>query len=95
MELGGAGRNAEFVKITYTPNVHSDTILGVRYLAANKTVITISRDPQASLLIRQVDNKFESYIFRLSWGVRCFDYKYVDSIIFFVCVGSFLFVCLK
>ena len=26
-----SGRNAEFVKIVYTPNVHSDSVLGVRY----------------------------------------------------------------
>ena len=51
-----------------------------RYLASNKTVITISRDPHASLLIRQVENKFDSYIFRLSWGVRCFDYKDCKSV---------------
>ena len=39
------------------------------------SVITISRDQSASLVIRQVHNKFESYIFKLGWGVRCFDYK--------------------
>ena len=25
-----SGRNAEYVKIVYTPNVHSDSVLGVR-----------------------------------------------------------------
>ena len=70
----GSG-HSEFVRITYDPCVHNDGILGVRYLASNKTIITISRDPNASLLIRQVSKKFDSYVFKLSWGVRCFDYK--------------------
>lgn len=38
-------------------------------------VITISRDPTASLVIRQINQKFDSYVFKLDWGVRCFDYK--------------------
>ena len=66
--------HAEFVSIDYEPSVHNDGILGVKYLPSNKTVITISRDPNSSLLIRQVSNKFDSYVFKLSWGVRCFDY---------------------
>ena len=74
-EHSNGNGHAEFVKITYDPGVHNDGILGVRYLHSNKTVITISRDPNASLLIRQISNKFDSYIFKLSWGVRCFDYK--------------------
>lgn len=37
--------------------------------------MTISRDPNASLMIRQVTNKFDSYVFKLKWGVRCFDYR--------------------
>ena len=67
--------HSEFVRITHEPYIHNDGILGVRYLPSNKTVITISRDPTASLMIRQVSDKFESYVFKLSWGVRCFDYK--------------------
>ena len=74
-EASNGNGHSEFVRITYDPYVHEDGILGVRYLPSNKTVITISRDPNASLLIRQISDKFDSYVFKLSWGVRCFDYK--------------------
>lgn len=74
-EHSNGGGHAEFVKISYDPAIHNDGILGVRYLHSNKTVITISRDPNASVVIRQISNKFDSYVFKLSWGVRCFDYK--------------------
>ena len=47
---------------------------GLKYLSKNRTVITISRDPFASLVIRQIKGKFDSYIFKLGWGVRCFDH---------------------
>lgn len=30
-------------------------------------------------LPRHVHGKFDSYVFRLSWGVRCFDYREVEG----------------
>ena len=63
-----------FFRIEYFPKLHADGILGLRYLPANKTVITISRDPVKSLVIRQINGKFDSYVFKLDWGVRCFDH---------------------
>lgn len=68
-------KHAEFARIDYFPKLHSDGILGIKYLVNNNTVITISRDPNASLVIRQVNRKFDSYIFKLGWGVRCFDHR--------------------
>ena len=55
-----------------------DGVQGIKYLAHNDTVITISRDPTNSVLIRHIRNKFEPYVFKLGWGVRCFDFKTVD-----------------
>ena len=67
-------KHREYAKIDYMPNLHKDGILGLKYLAKNRTVITISRDPQASLVIRSIKGKFDSYNFKLGWGVRCFDH---------------------
>ena len=57
-----------------------DGVQGIKYLPHNKTVITISRDPSASILIRHISGKFNSYVFKLGWGVRCFDYKVVRNV---------------
>ena len=67
-------KHREYAKIDYLPNLHKDGILGLKYLAKNRTVITISRDPQASLVIRSIKGKFDCYNFKLGWGVRCFDH---------------------
>ena len=55
--------------------MHTDGINGLRYLAHNKTVVTSSRDPAASIIIMHIANKLDSYIFKLAWGVRCFDLR--------------------
>ena len=55
--------------------LHSDGINGLQYLAHNKTVVTSSRDPQGSIIIMHIANKLDSYIFKLAWGVRCFDLR--------------------
>ena len=55
--------------------MHTDGINGIRYLAHNKTVVTSSRDPQASIIIMHIANKLDSYVFKLAWGVRCFDLR--------------------
>lgn len=55
--------------------MHTDGINGIRYLAHNKTVVTSSRDPHASIIIMHIANKLDSYIFKLAWGVRCFDLR--------------------
>ena len=73
-------KHEEFAKIHYLPNLHQDSILGLKYLSKNRTVITISRDPQASLVIRQIKGKFDSYVFKLAWGVRCFDHVQCPSL---------------
>ena len=67
-------KHREYAKIDYLPNLHKDGILGLKYLAKNRTVITISRDPHASLVIRSIKGKFDSYNFKLGWGVRFFDH---------------------
>lgn len=55
--------------------MHTDGINGIHYLAHNKTVVTSSRDPHASIIIMHIADKLDSYIFKLAWGVRCFDLK--------------------
>lgn len=55
--------------------MHTDGINGIRYLSHNKTVVTSSRDPLASIIIMHIANKLDSYIFKLAWGVRCFDLR--------------------
>ena len=55
--------------------MHTDGINGIRYLAHNKTVVTGSRDPGASIIIMHIANKLDSYLFKLAWGVRCFDLR--------------------
>ena len=55
--------------------MHTDGINGLRYLAHNKTVVTSSRDPSASIIIMHIANKLDSYVFKLAWGVRCFDLR--------------------
>ena len=62
------------------PLFFRDGVQGIKYLPHNKTVITISRDPSASILIRHISGKFNSYVFKLGWGVRCFDYKVVRNV---------------
>ena len=69
-----------YFRIEYFPNLHTDSILGLRYLPSNKTVITISRDPIKSLVIRNIHGKFDSYVFKLDWGVRCFDHVSTASL---------------
>ena len=60
---------------TLPQGLHSDGINGLQYLAHNKTVVTSSRDPQGSIIIMHIANKLDSYIFKLAWGVRCFDLR--------------------
>lgn len=72
--------NIIYFRIEYFPNLHTDSILGLRYLPSNKTVITISRDPIKSLVIRNIHGKFDSYVFKLDWGVRCFDHVSTASL---------------
>ena len=55
--------------------LHADGINGLCYLAHNKTVVTSSRDPAASIIIMHIADKLDSYIFKLAWGVRCFDLR--------------------
>ncbi len=40
--------------------------------------MTVSRDPLASVVIRHLRGKFDPYVFKLSWGVRCFDFKEIE-----------------
>jgi len=68
-------KHAEFAVVRYTPAVHADGVLGLKYLPHNRTVITVSRDPRASVLIRHMNGKFDHYVFKLPWGVRCFDFE--------------------
>ncbi len=72
-------KHEEFAAVAFYPGVHKDGVQGLKYLASNKTVITVSRDPNVSVSIRHIHGKFDAYIFRLSWGVRCFDYGQADS----------------
>ena len=67
----------------YQQSGHSDAIMAIKYLSHNQTVVSISRDPTASIQIRHVHGKLDTYVFKLSWGVRCFDYQHVrgDSLL--------------
>ena len=73
-------RHSDFATIMHAPNLHKDAIKGVKYLAHNNTVITVSRDSSASVLIRHIFGKLDSYIFKLGWGVLCFDHKIANSL---------------
>ena len=68
-------KHAEFATVQYNQGLHSDGINGLQYLAHNKTVVTSSRDPQGSIIIMHIANKLDSYVFKLAWGVRCFDLR--------------------
>ena len=68
-------KHSEFATVQYSHALHKDGINGIAYLAHNKTVVTSSRDPQASIIITHISNKFDPYVFRLAWGVRCFDLR--------------------
>ena len=74
-------KHSEFASVQYSHALHKDGINGIKYLAHNKTVVTSSRDPQASIIITHISNKFDPYVFRLAWGVRCFDLRQEVSII--------------
>ena len=65
----------EILPPTISQGMHTDGINGIRYLSHNKTVVTSSRDPQASIIIMHIANKLDSYVFKLAWGVRCFDLR--------------------
>ncbi|XP_040571942.1 uncharacterized protein [Lepeophtheirus salmonis] len=64
----------DFVNVTYYSSIHSEEITGIRYIPSSKTIITISKCKTISLLIQNLNHKFEPYIFKLSTGVSCFDY---------------------
>ena len=66
-------KHSEFATVQYNHALHKDGINGIKYLAHNKTVVTSSRDPLASIIITHISNKFDPYVFKLAWGVRCFD----------------------
>ena len=68
-------KHAEFATVQYNHALHKDGINGIKYLAHNKTVVTSSRDPLASIIITHISNKFDPYVFKLAWGVRCFDMR--------------------
>ena len=68
-------KHAEFATVQYNHALHKDGINGIKYLSHNKTVVTSSRDPQASIIITHISNKFDPYVFKLAWGVRCFDMR--------------------
>lgn len=68
------GKHEEYVDVDHTPNIHKDAVLGLKYLPHNHTIITTSRDPESSVVIRHVQGKLQTYIFKLQWGVRCFDF---------------------
>ena len=71
-------KHSEFAHISHSPSVHRDGVLGLRLLPHNNTVVTVSRDPAASIVIRHLRGKFDAYVFKLGWGVRCFDFKEIN-----------------
>ncbi len=73
-------KHLDYAAIAYSPSVHKDGVLGLRLLSHNNTVVTVSRDPLASVCIRHVRGKFDSYTFKLGWGVRCFDFVEVGQL---------------
>ena len=63
-------KHSDYVTINYSAAAHKDAVLGIKFLSHNNTVITVSRDPNASVIIRHIYGKFDHYVFKLGWGVR-------------------------
>ncbi|TRY69494.1 hypothetical protein TCAL_10757 [Tigriopus californicus] len=74
------GKHHDYLVVDHTSIVHRDAVLGLKYLSRNNTIITTSRDPESSVVIRHLKGKLQSYIFKLQWGVRCFDFATLNGL---------------
>ena len=59
-------RQRDYVDITVDTAVHGDAVRQVAYFPETETVVTCSRDPSATLVIRHVAARRTPYIFKLA-----------------------------
>jgi len=59
-------RQRDYVDITVDTAVHGDAVRQVAYFPDTETVVTCSRDPSATLVIRHVAARRTPYIFKLA-----------------------------
>lgn len=57
---------SDYVDVTTDAAVHGDAVRQVAYFPENETVVTCSRDPSATLVIRHVAARRTPYIFKLA-----------------------------
>ncbi|XP_063224321.1 uncharacterized protein LOC134532069 isoform X1 [Bacillus rossius redtenbacheri] len=62
----------DWVTVSVDRKVHDDEVWRIAYCPDNETVVSCSRDPAASLVVRHVAGRKLPYIFRVARGVRCF-----------------------
>jgi hypothetical protein len=59
-------QHSSYVDVTTDMAVHADAVRQVAYFPENETVVTCSRDPSATLVIRHVAARRTPYIFKLA-----------------------------
>ncbi|KAK3911072.1 WD repeat-containing protein on Y chromosome [Frankliniella fusca] len=65
-------QQTEWVTVQQEHKVHGDAVCRLCYEAHNDTLVSGSRDPQRSLVIRHLGGRREPYVFSLPRGVSCF-----------------------
>lgn len=80
---------AHSARISYQhiPKIHSEPINRILYEPHEELIITSSESPASSVVIIDVNQKREKYIWRIEKGVKCFDFSFSLSLLVTAGVG--------
>ncbi|XP_073685089.1 cilia- and flagella-associated protein 337 [Garra rufa] len=68
--------HSALVSYQHIPNIHSEPINRILYEPHDELIITSSESPSSSVVIIDVNQKKEEYIWRIEKGVKCFDFSF-------------------
>ncbi|XP_048026029.1 WD repeat-containing protein on Y chromosome isoform X2 [Megalobrama amblycephala] len=68
--------HSALISYQHIPKIHSEPINKILYEPHDELIITSSESPASSVVIIDVNQKSEKYIWRIQKGVKCFDFSF-------------------
>ncbi|KAK7134219.1 hypothetical protein R3I93_017585 [Phoxinus phoxinus] len=79
--------HSALISYQHIPKIHSEPINRILYEPHDELIITSSESPASSVVIMDVNQKREKYIWRIEKGVKCFDFSFSLSLLVTAGVG--------
>ncbi|XP_058648872.1 WD repeat-containing protein on Y chromosome isoform X3 [Onychostoma macrolepis] len=76
------------VSYQHIPKIHSEPINRILYEPHDELIITSSESPASSVVIIDVSQKRQEYIWKIEKGVKCFDFSFSLGLLVTAGVGS-------